>query len=50
MDTLLAHADMAVCPTWFEAADGYSIKPPVAPKAYKPHLFASTLSSADTQR
>ena len=40
MDSLLAHVDMSSCTVWFEAADGYSVKPPVPAKTYKPHLFA----------
>lgn len=41
MDIAMAHSDMSLCTVWFEAADGYSIKPPEPPKIYKPHLFAA---------
>lgn len=40
MDTQEHIADMTVCNTWFEAADGYSIKPPLPQKVYKQTLFA----------
>lgn len=31
--------NMEICTVWFEAADGYSIKPPLPTRVYKPTLF-----------